>query len=267
MSVTNAIAVQDRSVTNLVPQYRMEFADVLPAHIKPDTYVRLAVGVLRRDPDLRAVAEANPASFIHALRECARLGHEPGSDQYALTHFKNNKTGVPEIVGIEQYQGEIERMYRAGAALSVKCEVVRANDHFEWSPTEMRVPVHRYDALASEAERGGLRGVYAFAEMRGGALSQVVVMGRDEVMRHKAVARSTKFWEGPWERSMWKKTAIHELEKWVPTSSEYLREHARAVAEVQNEKPAPVNPAPLPTTANPETGEVIEAELVPDGAA
>lgn len=243
----------------LVGQYKADFAQVLPSHVKPDTFVRLAQGLLRRDEALRKAAELNPGSFFAAILECARLGHEPGTDQYALTHFRNNKTGIPEIVGIEQYQGEIERMYRAGAVLSVKCEVVRDNDDFEWAPTRMRLPRHEFDALADEETRGSLRGVYAFAELQGGALSQPVVMGKAEVMKHKAVARTTKFWDGPWEQSMWKKTAIHELEKFVPTSSEYRREVLRSAAAVAG---APALQAVPPLHVDTETGEVVVAELI-----
>jgi recombination protein RecT len=267
-SVSNAVATQDRATLNLVPQYRAEFSEVLPSHIKSDTFVRLAQAALRKNDDLRKAADANPASFIFALRECARLGHVPGSEQYALVVFNNNNTGVPEVVGIEQYQGEIERMYRAGAAASIKCEIVRENDVFRWSPTTMRVPIHEYDPLAPERERGQLRGVYAFAEMHGGATSQIVVLGRDEVMRHKAVARSKKFWEGPWEPSMWKKTAIHELEKWIPTSSEFMAERLRIAQKVAAESPrtVPLPAHPTPERAEPHvdvvTGEVVDGEIV-----
>lgn len=274
MTISQAIEKRDQGPGALVAQYKADFQQVLPSHIPPQTFVRLAQGVLRKDEKLAAAAAANPASFLAALLECARLGHEPGTEAYALTHFMDRKTGVPEIVGIEQYQGEIERMYRAGAVVSVRCEVVRANDDFRWSPTTMRLPHHRFDALADDDERGPLRGVYAYAEMVGGALSQPVVMGRGEVMKHKAVAKTTKFWDGPWEPSMWKKTAVHELEKWVPTSSEYRREQLRAAAEVREVLSTPARERPWdertdvdhtalkPAAVNTRTGEVVEGEVV-----
>lgn len=264
-SVSSAVAQRDNSPAALIARYENDFATVAPSHIKPATFVRLSQGVLRQNPELADAAAKNPASFLAALMECVRLGHEPGTDQFALTHFKNNKTGVPEIVGIEQYQGEIERMYRAGAVTAVKCEVVRVNDEFDWSPTSMKLPHHRFDALASEQDRGPLRGVYAFAEMQGGALSQPVVMGKAEVMKHKAVAKTKKFWEGDWEPSMWKKTAIHELEKWVPTSSEYIRERMRASAEASERRPA--SPDVPPANVNATTGEIHDAEIVDDADA
>ena len=252
------------SPENLIKQYEAHFAQVLPSHIKPVQWVRLAQGTLRRDPKLAAAAERNISSFLAALLDCARLGHEPGTDQYALTHFNNSKTGVPEIVGIEQYQGEIERMYRAGAVTSVKCEVVRERDEFDWSPTQMRVPYHRYNALAADDERGPLAGAYAYAEMHGGALSQVVVMGKAEIMKHKAVAKTDRFWTGPWEPSMWKKTVVHELEKWVPTSAEYRREQLRAIAEADRVRQTGTRAEPA--AVNVDTGEIHDAEIVDEPA-
>jgi len=263
-TVGQAVAQQqDGGVGALIAKHSGSYAQVLPSHIKAETFVRLAQGLLRRNPELAAAAAQNPASFGGALLECARLGHEPGTDQYALTHFMNHKTGVPEIVGIEQYQGEIERMYRAGAVTAVKVEVVRQRDVFDWKPTRMLTPLHEFDALAGEEERGSLKGVYAYAHMHGDAISQVVVMGKSEVMKHKAVAKTKKFWEGPWEPSMWKKTAIHELEKFVPTSAEYRREQLRAAVEADN-----LRRIDAPTLSRPDrwvdadTGEIHDAEVV-----
>lgn len=214
-------------LTRMVASYEGDYARVLPSHVPPSTFVRLAQGILRRNDDLAKAAMENPNSLLVTLLDCAELGHRPGSDEYALTMRKVNS--VRTIVGIEQYQGVMERMFRAGAVLSIKCEVVRSNDHFDWAPTRMRVPIHEYDALTTAEARGELLGVYAYAEMQSGATSRVVVMAADEVARHRALAGTSKFWDA-WPDAMWRKTALHELEKWVPTSAEYLMQRARAAS-------------------------------------
>jgi recombination protein RecT len=278
-TVRNEVAKREAAaeIGGLIKQYSSSFAQVLPSHCKPDTFVRLSQGLLRRNADLAEAAAANPQSFLAALLECARLGHEPGTDQYALTQFNNNKTGVPEIVGIEQYQGEIERMYRAGAVSSVVAEVVRANDYYEYDPHTMSVPDHRpgwyttnppgqgrHLRFATEEHRGDMIAVYAYARMTSGSVSRVVEMARDEVMKHKAVAKSKKFWDGPWEKSMWLKTGVHELEKWVPTSSEYIRERMRAGAMAAQapvhrvEQGEPVRSLPAAEVVDTVTGEVVD---------
>lgn len=227
-SVGNALASRDgvKQLNEYIAGYTEDYAKVLPQHIDAAHWVRLAQGLLRRNESLAEAAVENPGSFLSALLECARLGHEPGTEHYALVPFKTN--GRYEVTGIEQYQGEIERMYRAGAVQAVICEVVRKEDFFMWRPGEP--PQHDAEWFASAETRGELVGVYAFAVLKGGGISKVVVMGAEEIGKHKDVARTDVMWR-KWPEAMWRKTAIHELEKWVPTSAEYQRERLRALAE------------------------------------
>ncbi len=226
-TVGNAVAQQDQNqgLQDLIIKYQDDYAKVLPQHVDAAHWVRLAQGLLRRNQDLARVAAGNPGSFMSALLECARLGHEPGTENFALVAFGN------EVTGIEQYQGEIERMYRAGAVQAVICEVVRKNDLFMWQPGER--PNHDADWFARAETRGELVGVYAYAVLNGGGISKVVVMGHEEVAKHREVARTDVMWR-KWPEAMWRKTAIHELEKWVPTSAEYQRERLRALAEADS---------------------------------
>lgn len=215
---------------DIVAGYLDDFAMVLPQHVRPETFVRLGQGLLRQRPELAEAAIASPSSLVATLFECARLGHDPGTDQYAITARKVK--GVPTIVGIEQYQGVVERMYRAGAVKSVHADVVRKNDRYvSPDPSQGRLlPVHQFDPFASEEDRGPLVGVYAFAQMDDSAWSRVIWMPKWEVEKHKKLANTMAFWEGPFEAAMWIKTAVHALEVWVPTSAEYRREIARVNA-------------------------------------
>ncbi len=233
----------------MVTQYESTLADILPAHISTATFVRLCHGVLRKNPAVLAAANANPQSFLSAVMESARLGHEPGTDHFALT--VRGKGPGAQVVGIEQYQGVIDRMYRAGAVTAVRANVIREHDEWVWDG--QGIPAHRANWLASEAERGMLTGVYAYATLDTGQHSRVVVMGRDEVMRHRAAAATKNVWD-TWEASMWLKTAVHELEKWVPTTAEYRR----AVAATQAVLAAAGVPEPVPAVMYQATVETPE---------
>lgn len=283
-TVSNAVATRedDKSPKALVAAYTEDFRSVLPRHLPASTFVRLGQGVLTKNPDVRQAAEANPWSLIHALLECARLGHEPGTDQFALTKFNNkNAPGGMEVVGIEQYQGEIERMYRAGAIESIHAEVVydfelSGNARPGLKPFRYEVgmaqPDHEPDWFHSErGKEPRAVAVYAFARMAGGGTSRPVVMPRSEVMLHRAAAKTTKFWDGPFWKSMWLKTAVHELEKWVPTSAEYRRELARAAAAAEDARAKiPAAAAPQPAAPRPPVSpqeDVYEGDIVePDDA-
>lgn len=277
-TITQAVAQRDNSPAALIRKYSTDFATVLPTHVKADTWVRLAQGALRKgkriedrqDPnfgrfELEVAASNNPGAFMAALLDAARQGLEPGTEQYYLTPRKVK--GKLEILGITGYQGYVELMYRSGAVASVQVEVVRANDQFRYRRGIDRVPVHEFPSFALEAERGQLVGVYSYAEMKDGAISQVVRLNREQIARIRAVNPASNSQYSPWtnwEEAMWMKSAARQLRKWVPTSAEFRMEIARATAEVQRLTAAPHMP---PGTDTPQ-GDVLEGEVVgdPEGA-
>lgn len=253
MSVlSNAVARRDEGPAALIEQYRDDLALVAPSHVNPDKLYRTMIGLLRGNDGLARAAAGNPGSFIAAVFECAELGHRPG-DTYHFVPFGN------KITGIEDYKGEIERMYRAGAVVSVKAEIVYANDNYDFDESSMQVPVHRRNRFAGKSERGKMIGVYAYAVMRGGALSRVIEMGEEEILEHKAASNGSNKSDSPWikwPRSMWLKTAVHELAKWVPTSNEYLTDQARAQGEM-------LRAAAKPTSAPPANGPSVPQPAQP----
>jgi recombination protein RecT len=186
---------------------------------------RCAASALYKNNTLAATAMRNPESLLVALRDCARLGHQPGTDEYALTVRGGG------VLGIEQYQGVIHRMYQAGAVLSVHAEVVTKQERLE--RRDPLPPIHHVpdgDWMARDIRVPNLKGVYAYAILEGGVCSRVVVMGAAQVMTHREKAATKAIWDGDFGVSMWLKTGAHELEKWVPTSASYRQQRARADA-------------------------------------
>jgi recombination protein RecT len=238
-TVSQAIAQRDNTPGGLIKQYSNSFASVLPSHVKAETWVRLAQGALKKGkrlPDgrfeLEAAAANNPGVFLAALLDAARLGLEPGTEQYYLTPRK--VAGRLEILGIVGYQGYVELMYRAGAISSVVVEVVRENDEYRYQRGVDEMPVHRFTPFARDAERGKVIGTYAYAKMKDGAISKVVELNQDDIDRIKKSSQGANSEYSPWtnhEAAMWMKSAARQLRKWVPTSAEFLREQARAIAE------------------------------------
>lgn len=251
-----------------IEQYRGDFALVLPSHVKPETWVRLAQGALRRNADLMTAATQNVGSLLVALLDAARLGLEPGTEQYYLTPRKVQ--GKWEVLGVRGYQGEIELIYRAGAVSSVIVEVVRENDTFTYTPGRDERPVHEIDWKAKD--RGALALVYAYAVMKDGATSKVVVLNTEHIASAKASSPSASSQYSPWNKhpeAMWMKTAVHRLTKWIPTSAEYRKEIMRTTAAAEQVvTAAALPPVPASTEAGEaervdhETGEIYEAEIV-----
>lgn len=257
-----AIAKQDTGPGAMVKQYSGDFKMVLPEHIKPDTFVRLAQGVLRRDPKLAQAAQRNPGSFMAALLECARLGHDPGTPAFYLVPFGN------EVQGVEGYRGIVDRIYRAGAVSAIKAELVYERDHYRFNPTTMNVPEFEPDDFA--ADRGDLIGAFAYAELKDGGTSRVVRINRTYIDKVKAESRGSNSSSSPWSKwfdQMVLKTVLRRLEAFVPSSTEYRREELRIAREVAAEtapQPSPVKP-PVDVSGWAEVddqGHVVDAELV-----
>lgn len=262
-----ALAKREESPTGIIESYRGDISTLLPSHINADTWVRAAVGAVRRDPKLVEAAQNDVGAFMVAVMDAAQKGLTPGTEEYYLTIRRER--GVKKIKGIEGYRGIIERIYRAGAAQSVVVEVVRANDGFTFVPGEHDRPIHKVDWFGDD--RGPLVGVYAYAVMQGGATSKVVVLNKAKVMEAKAKSDGASSDYSPWNQgdgeAMWLKTAARRLEKWVPTSNEYRKEQLRAAVEVgaeMRETLPPVAPQPVPENVDTDTGEIHEGEIVDD---
>jgi recombination protein RecT len=249
-TVTGAVAVRDKQdqLIGWIRGQQAEIAMAAATHIKPSAVVRVAHGALRRNPKLMAAAIANPQSLLYALLDAARLGHEPDTDDYYLVPFGD------EVQGIEGYKGIIERMFRAGAVSSVVAEIVRQRDVYRRQGSTTP-PVHEFDEFADPEDRGPLRGAYAYAVMLDGRFSKVILMGRAEIMKHKAMSRGSHKPDSPWQQwepAMWKKTVLRGLEPYVPTSTEYRT--AAALLLAKDDRPAP--PPSLPAS------EVVDAEVI-----
>lgn len=217
-----AIDAAMKEVSQRVFGWKASFARVLPSHVNVETWLAIALSSLRRDEkgNLPLAAKNYPDEFMVALFRAASMGLEPGTEQYYLTIRKGRIAGVPG------YQGEIELIYRAGAVSSVICQVVYADDHFSWTPGTL--PVHKADWFG---DRGTLKGAYAYAVMKDGSTSNVVILGRREIAKIRDASDGADSDYSPWakwEESMWLKSAAHRLRKWVPTSAEYVGVQVRA---------------------------------------
>lgn len=278
---STAIAHQERPTPKtMVTQYQQSFAAVLPSHItRPETWIRVAQGALKKGKrvsdgtgrtELEVAAENNPAVFLATLLDCARMGLEPGTEQYYLTPRKVK--GRLEILGIIGYQGIVELMYRAGYVSSVVAECVYEHDAFTFSPGRDEIPNHEIDWDAPD--RGTRRLVYAYAVMKGGGYSKVVVLNRQAINKIKASAQGADTQHSPWktnEDSMWLKSAVRQLRKWVPTSAEIRgvqqATHTPVTVHTSTDLTGPELPADLPDV-NSEfdaDDEVVEGELLPEG--
>lgn len=226
MSISTAIAKVDNGPGAVLAKSSADLATTMPSHLvaRTDAWIRVIQGALRRDEKLMEAAQNDVGQFMSVMFDAARQGLEPGTEEYYLVPRWNNKKKRTEVTGVRGYKGEIELMYRAGAVSSVHCEVVYANDRFEFVRGINDRPIHAdYDG---PGDRGPLKLAYAYAIMRDGRPSQVVICREPDIRRAMESSDSSdKDWS-PWKKhtaAMWRKTAAHQLSNWVPTSAEDKR--------------------------------------------
>jgi recombination protein RecT len=227
-----------RQVGMIVKDAAREFERLLPEHISAATFMTSAGAALWKSQDLMDGAIQSPEAFLIALRESAMLGHVPGTDHYYLTPRKEKQRW--SVLGIEGYQGIIERMYRSGGVLSVHAEIVRANDTFMPYSGPNGRPLHEYGgklgAFSKQEERGEIIGVYAYAMLPGGVPSEVIKLSMEDLMTIRAFAATPRIWNAH-PIPMFKKSALRRLEPFVPVSSGYRQSAANAQAFIASVAP------------------------------
>jgi len=234
-SVAGEIARID-APRKLIQESLREFARVLPAGIRQETFGQWALDMLGKalaDPKQAkawsAVLDpgngAGLTSVMVALRECASLGLQPGSEYFLLPFLERDK-GSGEVsggtcTGMTGYKGEV-RLITNHEPCSVIAMLRRANDQFAMLGANIP-PRHLIDY---EGDRGPVVGGYAYVAYPDKRYSLVVYMRRssddpDENTfdKHQAVARYQDIWKA-WYEQMCVKTLVHAVRKLVPWSAE-----------------------------------------------
>lgn len=267
-TVSSAIAKRDeanRAVATMVQRLRPELARALPAHMNADRVARIALTLIRKDPD--GLGQCDPASFAGALLTAAALGLEPGvNDEAYLVAYKRECT---LIVG---YQGFAKLFWQSPLAKHLDAQAVFEADDFDYAYGLDPFLRHK----PAKGDRGSIVAYYAVATLTNGA-SAFVVLSPEEVraLRGGREGPSGKIPDP--QHWMEKKTVLRQLVKLLPKSAELhraLKSDERAGrelhAELVGERQAPVLTAAPPAVADrvdTATGEVHDADVVEDAPA
>lgn len=214
------VPAPDRKALDLLKRYTEEFSEALPACVDRGVFfaaVRAVISELRR---------CTPASVRQALLTCARFGLVPDGQQAVI------KAEGTTAVFVPMYRGYVELMYRSGLVESVHVGRIYENDTYEYTPTAPSPDdfVHKPRVALSRAERGPVVLVYAFAWLKGGRRSQVILLSRedaeeirdrysDSYQRAEKDETRSSFWHTHFEQ-MWEKSALLRLGRVVPVSAE-----------------------------------------------
>lgn len=283
--------------TSLIPTVKAnlakmegEFAKALPGHITPAKFVRTAQTAVSMTRNIDKVRD--PQSLYAAVTNAAADGLILDGREAAL---------VVDYNGVASYRpmmrGLLKLAHNSGQIKSLVVELVRENDLFVYRPTHPEEPITHSIDLRNP--RGEVYAVYAMATLQsGGIVFDVMTVDDVNRIRDRSDAyrafKAGKIKSTPWSTDwseMARKTVFRRLSKYLPASTD--RDSLHSAAErideeysLDAEASEPGEPVTVTATKkrgaaaaalkditpaqskqeetphDPETGEVVDAEVV-----
>lgn len=203
------------TVETILLSRESELARALGAGIDPAEFIQNAITTLRNNPQLM---RATLPSLLGALYLSAQLKLRVGglAPQVHLTPRTVN--GELVVVPIIDYRGYLHLAHNTNRFSKIEAFTIHANDTFKKGANSERGKY--FDHEEADGDRGDVTGVIGLAKLRGADDSAWVYLTRAEIEKD----HRPRSWEKtPWktnETAMFKKTAIRELSKWIPNSTE-----------------------------------------------
>ena len=211
---TQAVTVQQQrrqdinTVQQTLEQMKGQLAMALPAHIKPERMIRVALTAIQNTPKL---LECDKNSFYLAVLRSAQLGLEPDGvlGQAYLIPFGKQVQLIPG------YKGLIDLARRSGEVSNIIAKEVYEHDEFsvDWSE---EVPFRHVPKL--DGERGDVKYFWALARFKDGGFHwDYMTKAEVERVRDKSQGKNNAVWKD-YFIEMGKKTAIRRIAKYLPMS-------------------------------------------------
>jgi recombination protein RecT len=206
------------ALKKMAPEYRA----VLPAHITPEAFIRVAQTAIQMNEDLQL---CTPKSLISSCTRIAEMGLQPNGEEAAivaynvkvskkgeLDRFEKQAKATPMIAGLR------DLVRRSGQVKDWKFRAVYSQDHFEHIDGD----VERLTHIPAHAPGDRLVKVYAIAYLENGELSRCV-MTIEEVEAIRRRSRAPDY--GPWKSDyvqMALKTVGRRHYKALPRSKDHM---------------------------------------------
>lgn len=204
------------TVEDILRARESEIARALGAGIDPAEFIQNAITTLRNNPQL---LQADLPSLLGALYLAAQLKLRVGGLAPQVHLTPRTIKGKLMVVPIIDYRGYLHLAHNTGRFSKIEAIDLYEGDVFTPAANSER---GRYFDItqASKANRGALVGVLGLAKLKGADDTIWVHLDREEIEND----HRPRNWEStPWkthETQMFRKTAIRELSKWIPNSTE-----------------------------------------------
>ncbi len=219
--MSTAVTTQQNSLKALISgeQFKNAVAEVLPKHLKPERYIRVATMALTRTPGLRKCSQA---TFIDCLMRLSQYGLEPDGRNAHLIPFNNRREGTTDCQLIIDYKGLVAMIMRTGNVSRIHADVVYSDEEFKYNLGE--VLTHEVNfSRGSQRGKGRKEDVlcaYCMIVNKDGS-KKFEVLVYDEIERIRKGSRSGN--KGPWVdhwARMACKSALRRASNWVELEPE-----------------------------------------------
>ena len=204
------------TVEDVLRAREQEIGRALGAGIDPAEFIQNAVTTLRNNPTLM---KADLPSLLGALYLSAQLKLRVGGLAPQVHLTPRTVKGKLVVVPIIDYRGYLHLAHNTNRFSKIEAIDLYEGDLFTWGSSSERGRYFDITA-ARKTDRGKLVGVIGLAKLKNADDSIWVHLDREEIERD----HRPKSWEStPWkthETAMFRKTAIRELSKWIPNSTE-----------------------------------------------
>jgi len=206
---------------------------VATKHMTAERIVKLVVGEFSRNPKL---ADCTPQSIILCALAFSQLGLEPGLLGHAYMIPRKNKHNENKLEANFQlgYKGKIALNFRSEMFEFIHAEVIYRDDRFEYEYGSSAFLRHVPNPDSENRKDSDIVAAYAIAHLKGATRPVFRVITRKQINEHRRKSQTAD--SGPWVEHFPKmccKTAIHEIETYLPMSTEVAT--AQALEEKSDE--------------------------------
>ncbi len=208
-------------------QMQPQFAMVLPAHVTPEKFVRVAMTAILQNPNFVSM---DRKVFFQELLKCATDGLIPDGREAAMVPYKGKPKYQPMVWGI------VKKVRNSGELLTINSMVVYSEDEFDYFLDEKGEHLTHRPRL--EGNRGSIRLTYAIAQTKDGGVYVEIVSEYDmDAIRKASPSGDNGPWGGPFANEMRRKSAIKRLAKRLPmnTDVETVLERDAEITEPREE--------------------------------
>lgn len=215
---TKALTTTDRT-RQLLGVMGGEYEKVLPSHVTADALTRITMTAINGSERL---AKCDPMNIAVEVMKGAQLGLMPDGKEGALVPYRDRDRGM--ICQFQpMYRGAIKLAYQSGVVSVIDADVVYEQDHWEFWRQDGETHFRHEPANGPRPDKDIVL-AYATCKLKDGTWI-IARVARDQLDKRKKVSKA-KADTAPWQMwfpEMCKKTAVWQLEKFLPKSSELLQ--------------------------------------------